>query len=508
MSFRANQTVGPTETILQIKCTEQPDDEEKKMVLLVLDISPSMMDNNALNQLKNKIADDVIPLVPESTGLAIIVFAETADVLFVSETMGAHDKDAAQLRVRNINCKHRTNICAGLNLAQLTAKTYHTHKIKVLFLTDGQPNCGELCMVSNYESYQHVMKWPNKETLHALAAKTCAFSDFHLMLFGYESCADLAQVVKGLGHTVSVSQDVAALKEQFASIASTFSSDSTVTVKVMAGALSDEASAQAVDERQSSMQRLIAGETMLITDPVSQISILWNGKTFQCTMERRTLFELSGAEAKEYDMNVKMQRALEKLNGLNNSMAAKVDELLVKEEKENPTGGDLLQRMNDLKVDPTDEWVTVSNFELEQIKGALSEVYEVSSDAPVYRSLVAQLEDVEETLKLLTEQDKQALPKNPGDAPVKPLPTEDDVISRKVTKAPRSDDKCRYRSLSSVDMAVNVEYTSSYRLVEEQFDRDYKAWLERNTAYLAIQAENKAAGRFKAQRIAALALRH
>ena len=167
-------------------------------IILLIDVSESMIDDNKLVNVK-KCAGSIVNFLNDSDTVSLITFGESAEVHLKQVPADQVHKDTIRGRIDALQVNGCTNLSAGLGLIQEVCEG-STQKSGLLLLTDGHANRG----VSDPNTLREIVS-----TIHG---RMEALS-IHCVGYGHDHNADLlqgiAQSVQGSYNIVNSIEDTA-----------------------------------------------------------------------------------------------------------------------------------------------------------------------------------------------------------------------------------------------------------------------------------------------------------
>jgi hypothetical protein len=512
---------------------------KKILTILVLDVSPSMDDNNTLEKLKIKLINDWVPSLPndENINIVFITFAADAQILFEGNVGSNSNKVELINKIRNISSRSATNIQAGLELSNnVHARYASTHEVSRIVLTDGEPNTGEYCKINSYPPVYDIvngarrrrMVWKDKDAVFNLGALTAALRT-HVYLFTEASSADFAAAVikSNENNTASFHKTAEDLGEQLVVEATKFAKgDRQLNVRIFDN---DKRCNYIVRDSELAYDGLVTGRSFLVHDigssplPFEQQTGEKNLAEFyisiSCGGDPVTEFrpklivdtELSDFDKQKYKIDAAIQTAFNMQKQINNSIVDKTKEILSSDET---------IALSDIKVNEDDEWIQVTGGEINTFDECIKAISDMGVDdsAPVYRSLSAKQEELKRVYRSITPNVQlHSLTTKPiaDDFVIFPTPGHEDILT--TNKAAKHEvGETAYRSLGCDDDTV---YTDEFHLKLESVQKQnveiatrnnlmMKEWDETNAAAIVanklILKEQEELGAYKSHVLAVL----
>ncbi len=145
------ETTGPLECAIRLKA---PTDVARLPVhmILLLDVSESMMDGNKLNNVK-ACANLIVNLLNADDRISLITFGEYAKLHLKRVSIDDAQKTAIRDTINSLDCDGCTNLSAGLGYVREVCEG-DTQKAGLLLLTDGHANRG----VSHGDALRRIVK--------------------------------------------------------------------------------------------------------------------------------------------------------------------------------------------------------------------------------------------------------------------------------------------------------------------------------------------------------------
>lgn len=193
--LRSAETTVPC--AIRIKAPENVSRVPAHIILLV-DVSESMIDENKLTNVK-RCATSIVDFLNDSDTLSLITFGETADVHLKQVPTDQVHKESIRARIDSLQVNGCTNLSAGLGLVQEVCEG-SPQKSGLLLLTDGHANRG----VSDPSSLREIVTRLH-ERMETLSINCVGY--------GHDHNADLlqgiAQSVQGSYNVVNSIEDTA-----------------------------------------------------------------------------------------------------------------------------------------------------------------------------------------------------------------------------------------------------------------------------------------------------------
>ena len=424
-----------SETLLRVH-TKQSVVEENVVLVLVLDVSHSMNDHNALQKLKDHLINRFLPSLPEHVGLALVTFAENAKTIFSYDTMHAYNRNQATSLISGIYSDNFTNITAGFEMAASVSLQFIGKDVRWIVLTDGEPNAGKYKMMLGHGcQFGRSGPWETPETAMKLAACTANYPTT-LFLYTSGSSAELGEHIKKVrrDNSVKVSRTVDEMPEMFSSCAKELTS-SNAALHISVGDASTVLDSAIVFD--TTIESLKEQDYFLVNgvkDPV--VSIVRGGDVLfidtPSVVDVKTMTDEQ--EIRIVENHMKQQRAFNSISGRCEKLKAEI----VAVAQKNDVASDDWVNVTLKKIDEVKKEIdhnTLEDGEFQEAFGALN---------VTYRSLgnnVAALKDIVDTLAPAMEIESPVL----EDVPELPYATDADFLDFVDEMA---DASC-YRSLSA-----------------------------------------------------------
>lgn len=193
----ADETSSTLPCAIRIKAPENVSRIPSHIILLI-DISESMMDENKLANVK-QCASSIVDFLNDSDTLSLITFGESAEIHLKQVPTDQLHKDSIRARIKSLHVNGCTNLSAGLGLVQQVCEG-SVHKSGLLLLTDGHANRG----VADPNTLQSLVS-----VIHGQFPTL----SIHCVGYGHDHNADLlqqiAQNVQGSYNVVNNIEDTA-----------------------------------------------------------------------------------------------------------------------------------------------------------------------------------------------------------------------------------------------------------------------------------------------------------
>lgn len=430
-------------------------------LLLLLDVSDSMRENNALDAIKKSIAEDILHQIPEGIAFAAVEFAEDARIVFEYSSFTATDRLEARERVLSVRARFTTNLHAGLDLAQKVRAKYHQRDWHMMVLTDGEATSGpyKKVVLPTKEAYTSCTRWQPEDAPEKLASMTASFKT-HVHMFQVNAFLEFGECVMRMGkdNCAYFAKSQEELVSQLQSTIPKLSrGNRRVKIRVQ------EHGSEEWTERLTSVAELEEGEFCMLVYNVSKPLLLMD---FMCDDELTIVFaensvkdlsydSLTDEEKAKTDHEFAQTKAYEKLCSINNCLLRHRDEKLC-----SSVGGD---------------WVKDTDFEFVEMEEQLNNLMDVGGNTATYRSLCNRVDKLKCVFTHISgfqafEKDMQSLKQQLPEPPIeKRIPelliaTSSDILSQpNHEKTPDGNNAARegsYRSLGGGGIARYQETTT------------------------------------------------
>lgn len=193
----SSETASHIPCAIRLKAPEQSARVPTHIILLI-DVSESMADDNKLENVK-RCAASIVTFLNDSDTLSLITFGESAEIHLKQVPVDQLHKDTIRARIQNLEVNGCTNLSAGLGYIPEVCEG-SLHKSGLLLLTDGHANRG----VAEPEALRSIVG-----SLH----EQLPTLSIHCVGYGHDHNADLlqqiAQTSQGSYNVVNSIEDTA-----------------------------------------------------------------------------------------------------------------------------------------------------------------------------------------------------------------------------------------------------------------------------------------------------------